>query len=62
MQQQNLQSKMILQVHDELVFDVHLSELELLKSEVTRLMKTAIELKVPMEVGLGTGSNWLDAH
>lgn len=62
MKQQKLQSKMILQVHDELVFDAHLSEVEQLKTEVTRLMKTAIELKVPMEVGLGTGLNWLDAH
>jgi len=62
MKTEKLQSKMILQVHDELVFDVHLSELDLLKTEVTRLMKTALELEVPMEVGLGTGVNWLDAH
>jgi DNA polymerase-1 len=62
MKTEKLQSKMILQVHDELVFDAHLSEVDLLKTEVTRLMKTALELEVPMEVGLGTGVNWLDAH
>ncbi len=58
----NLKSQMILQVHDELVFDAHVNEVELLKTEVTRLMKTALELEVPMEVGIGTGVNWLDAH
>ena len=53
---------MILQAHDELVFDVHSSEKELLQKKIPGFMKTAIELKVPMEVKLGFGKNWLEAH
>ncbi|MBR10486.1 MAG: DNA polymerase I [Rickettsiales bacterium] len=59
---ENLKSKMIMQVHDELVFDTHKDELELLTSKVDEFMKTAIELDVPMEIGIGSGSNWLEAH
>jgi DNA polymerase-1 len=59
---ENLKSKMVLQVHDELVFDAHQTEVELLKEKVPHYMKTAMELDVPMEVGLGVGNNWLDAH
>ena len=60
---QNLQSKMLLQVHDELVFDVKIEELEIVKSIVESRMKNAIpSLKVPMEVGIGIGKNWLEAH
>lgn len=62
MKQENLKSRMLLQVHDELVFDAHLDELHILKPKVEELMRTAIALPVPMEIGLGTGSNWLDAH
>ncbi|RED94064.1 DNA polymerase I [Marinoscillum furvescens] len=62
MKQENLKSKMIMQVHDELVFDAHESELELLTSKVDEFMKTAIEIDVPMEIGIGTGTNWLQAH
>ncbi|MEO0043097.1 MAG: hypothetical protein RL329_2545 [Bacteroidota bacterium] len=59
----HLQTKMILQVHDELVFDVPKSELEIVKPMVERLMKTAIpNLKVPIMVGMGVGNNWLEAH
>ena len=58
----NLKSKMILQVHDELVFDVHKDELEEMKSLVKKHMIHALELKVPLEVGIGTGNNWLEAH
>ncbi len=58
----NLKSRMILQVHDELVFDVYKPELEIVKPVVERLMKTALELDVPVEVEMSTGSNWLEAH
>ncbi|MFH1118562.1 MAG: DNA polymerase I [Bacteroidota bacterium] len=58
----NLKSKMILQVHDELVFDVYKPELEVVKPLVERLMKTALELEVPVEVEMSSGSNWLEAH
>ena len=62
MKEQNLKSKMILQVHDELVFDAHKDELALLKSLVCDLMKTAIPLEVPVDVDTGIGGNWLEAH
>ncbi len=62
MKKNNLKSKMILQVHDELVFDVYKPELQKLESEVIKLMKTAIPLKVPVEVESGTGLHWLEAH
>jgi len=62
MEAQNLKSRMILQVHDELVFDVAKNELEKLKPIVAQHMKNAIELKVPVVVDMNTGSNWLEAH
>jgi DNA polymerase-1 len=62
MKKEKLKSKMILQVHDELVFDVHKSEKEVMQKKIPEFMKTAIELKVPMEIGLGFGDNWLKAH
>ncbi len=62
LQKKKLQSKMLLQVHDELVFDVFKPELEEVKALVLDKMKTALPLKVPVEVGMGTGSNWLEAH
>ncbi len=56
-------SKMILQVHDELVFDVEKSELERLKPLVSDHMRHALpNLKVPIEVEMGVGDNWLEAH
>lgn len=59
----NLRSKMLLQVHDELVFDVWKEELDVVKSIVENRMKNAItSLNVPMEVGMGVGRNWLEAH
>lgn len=58
----NMRSKMILQVHDELVFDAHLDELELLKSIVEDKMVNAMPLSVPVIVEMNTGSNWLEAH
>ena len=58
----SLKSKMLLQVHDELVFDAHVEEIDELKKMVEHRMKTALSLKVPVEVGMGTGKNWLEAH
>ena len=55
-------SKMILQVHDELVFDVYKPELEEIKGIVKYEMENAITLKVPLVVDIGTGNNWLEAH
>lgn len=62
MEKENLKSRMIMQVHDELVFDVHKDEVDVLKEQVTRLMKSAVRLEVPMEVEVGVGKNWLEAH
>jgi DNA polymerase-1 len=55
-------SRMILQVHDELVFEAVRGELEELTSMVSELMRTALDLKVPIEVDAGTGKDWLEAH
>jgi DNA polymerase-1 len=59
---EKLQTRMTMQVHDELVFDVHKKEVDLVKENVTRLMREAVQLEVPMEVEVGVGENWLDAH
>jgi len=58
----NIKSKMILQVHDELVFDVYKPELDLIKPIIEKHMKQALPLNVPVEVGMGVGANWLEAH
>ncbi len=62
MTQENWQSKMILQVHDELVFDVHREELEDFKKMVVYEMERAYKLNVPLVVDVGVGANWLEAH
>jgi DNA polymerase-1 len=59
---ENWKSKMLLQVHDELVFDVHNSELERIKPMIKEEMESAFVLDVPLEVDLGEGQNWLEAH
>ena len=57
------ETEMILQVHDELVFDVPKKELEKVRPIIENCMKTALpNLKVPIEVGVDTGDNWLEAH
>lgn len=61
-EQENLKSRMILQVHDELVFDAHRSEVDFLKTKVDELMCSAIPMSVKMETGIGFGENWLEAH
>ncbi len=58
----SLKSRMILQVHDELVFDVYKPELEQVRDVVRTQMLAALPLNVPIEIGLETGDNWLDAH
>ncbi|WP_031527935.1 DNA polymerase I [Dyadobacter crusticola] len=62
MQKERLKSRMILQVHDELVFDAHRDEISLLKEKVDDLMRNAIPMSVRMETGIGVGANWLEAH
>jgi DNA polymerase I len=59
---ENLSSKMILQVHDELVFDVYNPEMEQVKQIVKQKMEGAIQLSVPLLVEMGAGQNWLEAH
>jgi DNA polymerase-1 len=59
---EKFKSKMILQVHDELVFDIFKPELEAVKPVIEEHMKHALPLDVPLEVGMGTGLNWLEAH
>lgn len=59
---ENWKSKMLLQVHDELVFDVHLSELETIQPMIKHEMENAFIMSVPLEVELGIGENWLQAH
>ncbi len=57
----NMKSKMLLQVHDELVFDTHTDEIEKLKKIVKQGMENAVKLKVPVVADMGLGDNWLDA-
>jgi DNA polymerase-1 len=59
---ENYKSKMLLQVHDELVFDIHNSELEQMKEMIKYEMENAFKLEVPLDVDLGAGKDWLEAH
>jgi DNA polymerase-1 len=59
---ENWKSKMLLQVHDELVFDVHNDELEKIKLMIKHEMEHAFKLDVPLDVDLGAGKDWLEAH
>ena len=58
----NYKTRMLLQVHDELVFDAYKPELEELKTMIQSEMENAYTLEVPLEVDMGTGNNWLEAH
>ncbi len=60
--QNNLKSKMIMQVHDELVFDVYKAELDIVKQIVAQQMKNCISIAVPLEIEMNEGINWLEAH
>ena len=62
LKKQSLKSKMLLQVHDELVFDVHKSEKDQIKDIVKTTMESAVKLKVPLKIDLEFGKNWLEAH
>lgn len=62
LKKEKLRTRMTMQVHDELVFDVHKDEVDVVKENVIRLMKNAVQLEVPMEVEVGVGLNWLEAH
>ncbi|MES2240334.1 MAG: DNA polymerase I [Bacteroidota bacterium] len=59
---ENWKSKMLLQVHDELVFDVHNDELEKIQPMIKHEMENAFKLEVPLVVDLGMGKDWLEAH
>ncbi|MDG1993224.1 MAG: DNA polymerase I [Polaribacter sp.] len=61
-EQENFKSKMLLQVHDELVFDVHKDELEVVKPIIKQEMENAFKMKVPLDVEIDLGLNWLEAH
>ncbi|TPN86093.1 DNA polymerase I [Aquimarina algicola] len=58
----NYKTKMLLQVHDELVFDVYKPELDEIKTMIKTEMENAYQLEVPLDVDLGLGNNWLEAH
>lgn len=62
LQEENWKSKMLLQVHDELVFDVHNDELEKIQPMIKHEMENAFKMAVPLEVELGLGKDWLEAH
>jgi DNA polymerase-1 len=62
LERRRLRSRMLLQVHDELVFDLYLPERDELEVVVEEKMRTAIPLEVPIVVGMGVGRTWLEAH
>ncbi|WP_370407545.1 DNA polymerase I [Tenacibaculum dicentrarchi] len=61
-EKENFKSKMLLQVHDELVFDAHKDELEIIKPIIKQEMENAFKMEVPLDVEIGIGENWLQAH
>jgi len=62
LENENWKSKMLLQVHDELVFDVPKEEINTLQEMVKKEMENAFEINVPLIVDIGIGNNWLEAH
>jgi DNA polymerase-1 len=62
MRERKLRSAMLLQVHDELVFETPVDEIDAMQELVVRQMKGALPLRVPVEVDVGTGKDWLKAH
>ena len=62
LKEQDFKSKMLLQVHDELVFDVHKKEIDIFKRLIKDKMENALLLSVPLKVEVGLGPNWLEAH
>jgi len=61
-EKEQFKSKMLLQVHDELVFDAHKEELEIIKPIIKEEMENAFKMAVPLDVEIGIGQNWLEAH
>ena len=61
-EKENFKSKMLLQVHDELVFDAHKDELETIRPIIKYEMENAFKMSVPLDVEMGIGENWLEAH
>ncbi len=61
-EKENFKSKMLLQVHDELVFDAHKDELEIIQPIIKYEMENAFKMSVPLDVEIGIGQNWLEAH
>jgi len=59
---EQLNTKMIMQVHDEVIFEVPKGELELIQKRVPEIMTRVAKLRVPLEVGCGVGNNWEEAH
>ncbi len=62
LEEENLKTQMILQVHDELNFNVPTAELEQVKAIIKTEMEGAFPLRVPLKVDIGIGQNWLEAH
>jgi DNA polymerase-1 len=62
LEESGLKTRMILQVHDELLFDLYIPEKEEVTEKVVYEMEHVVELKVPLTVDYGTGKNWLEAH
>jgi DNA polymerase-1 len=62
MKERGFVSRMIMQVHDELVFDVHQSEVDALAPIIRDKMQNAVSMRVPLDVDMNTGNNWLEAH
>ena len=61
-EQKGLQSKMVMQVHDELNFDVYQSELEVVREIVKTEMENAVQIGIPLTIEMNDALNWLDAH
>jgi DNA polymerase type I len=62
LEREHLSTRMLLQVHDELLFDVPKAELEVVTPLIREEMQQAYKLSVPLIVEIGTGNNWLEAH
>ncbi|NDH35040.1 MAG: hypothetical protein EBX67_06125, partial [Betaproteobacteria bacterium] len=62
LREQAMQSRMIMQVHDELVFEVAEAEVDALTTWVRKAMREVAQLAVPLEVDIGVGANWDEAH
>jgi DNA polymerase-1 len=62
MKDAGLKSRMVLQVHDELVFDIDVNEAETLKKIIKTEMEKAVKINVPLTIDMGEGHNWLEAH